>query len=210
MKFTNPLNALRKEPAQARSQATVDTILEATAQVLHDEGERAANTNRIAERAGFSIGTLYQYFPNRGAIMAALAMREYERVLARINGALATLDPDDPEPAIRAALRGFLGAFRGRFGVRRAILIGVMRHAPDDPRLSASAIEPMLATLEERLGGRFEPLGPVGRAVLAQALLGAVRGAVLDRSPFLGTPAHEEALMRIILGVMRPSQAGAQ
>lgn len=205
MKLPNPLKAFRKTPAQARSQATVDTILEATAQLLQDGGERTANTNRIAERAGFSIGTLYQYFPNRGAIMAALAMREYERVLARITDALDALDPDDPEPAIRAALDSFLGAFHGRFGVRRAILIGVMRHAPDDPRLSARAIEPMLATLEARLGGRIEPVGAVGRAVLAQALLGAVRGAVLDRSPCLGTPEHEEALMRLILGVMRPA-----
>ncbi len=203
-KPAKPLTELRKEPVQARSQATVDTILEATAQVLQAEGDQAATTNRIAERAGFSIGTLYQYFPNRGTILAALATREYARVVARIAAELTTLDPDDPEPAIRAALRSLLGAFNGRFGLRRSILLRVLRHAPDDPRLSAAAIEPVLAEVEQRLEGRIAPVGEVGRAVLAQALLGAVRAAILERSPYLGTPAHEEALLRIILGVMRP------
>ena len=137
-------------------------------------------------------------------VRPALATREYARVVARIAAELTTLDPDDPEPAIRAALRSLLGAFNGRFGLRRSILLRVLRHAPDDPRLSAAAIEPVLAEVEQRLEGRIAPVGEVGRAVLAQALLGAVRAAILERSPYLGTPAHEEALLRIILGVMRP------
>lgn len=200
---SNPLESMRKSPAQTRSQATVDTILEATAQVLQAEGERAATTNRIAERAGFSIGTLYQYFRNRESILAALATREYQRVLTQIESDLSTIDPADPEPAIRATLRSFLGAFGGRFGVRRTLVLATMRRAPDDPRLSAQAVEPLLAMIEARFDGHIAPLGPVGRAVLAQAILGAVRGALIDRSPYLGTPAHEQALMRLIMGMLR-------
>ena len=55
----------RKRPTQVRARRTVDLILEAAAQILARHGEEGMTTNHIAERAGFSIGTLYQYFPNR-------------------------------------------------------------------------------------------------------------------------------------------------
>jgi AcrR family transcriptional regulator len=56
-------NQRRRQPVQARGQRTLAAILQATAQILVKEGEAALTTNRIAERAGVSIGTLYQYFP---------------------------------------------------------------------------------------------------------------------------------------------------
>jgi AcrR family transcriptional regulator len=65
----------RKIPRQARSLATVEVILDAAALLLVDEGYEQATTNRIAERAGVSIGSLYQYFPNREAVVAAVAHR---------------------------------------------------------------------------------------------------------------------------------------
>ncbi|MUG94873.1 TetR family transcriptional regulator [Scytonema sp. UIC 10036] len=63
----------RKLPQQDRSKMTVDAILIATAHILTEEGYDTASTNRIAERAGVSIGSLYQYFPNKEALVAALA-----------------------------------------------------------------------------------------------------------------------------------------
>ena len=65
----------RKQPVQRRSKATVDAILVAAAQVFEAHGYAAGTTNRIAERAGVSIGTLYQYFPSKEAIAAALLER---------------------------------------------------------------------------------------------------------------------------------------
>lgn len=62
----------RKSPSQPRSRATYLAILEATAHILEAEGLDAANTNRIADRAGVSIGSLYQYFPGKTAIFAEL------------------------------------------------------------------------------------------------------------------------------------------
>lgn len=59
----------RRKPRQSRSRATVDAILQATAQVLVRDGYQKATTNRIAERAGVSVGTLYQYFPNKDALV---------------------------------------------------------------------------------------------------------------------------------------------
>lgn len=65
----------RKQPVQHRSKATVDVILVAAAQVFEAHGYSAGTTNRIAERAGVSIGTLYQYFPSKEAIAVALLER---------------------------------------------------------------------------------------------------------------------------------------
>lgn len=62
----------RKHPTQGRSRETVRAILEGAAQVLEREGYAAATTDRIAERAGVSVGSLYQYFPNKDAILLAL------------------------------------------------------------------------------------------------------------------------------------------
>ncbi|MGW5918995.1 TetR/AcrR family transcriptional regulator [Nocardia fluminea] len=67
-------DVIRKRPRQRRSKDTLDVMLEAAAQMFSREG-LAATTNRIAERAGFSIGTLYQYFPNKHAMLRELALR---------------------------------------------------------------------------------------------------------------------------------------
>jgi AcrR family transcriptional regulator len=203
-KLRNPLMMLRKAPTQARAQATVETILEASAQILQEGGEAALTTNRAAARAGFSIGTLYQYFPNRDAILIAMAQREQQRVLGRLAAVLDGLDPADPEATVRAAIRTLLGAFRGRHGVRRAILMTVVRRMPEDPRTSAGVAEPVLAAVATRWQEHFEPLGEAERFVLLRAVSGAVRAAAVERSPLLGTPAFEEALVRLVMGMLRP------
>jgi len=87
----------RKAPRQSRSQATVTAILDATARILVERGFAAASTNAVAERAGVSVGSLYQYFPNKEALIAALHARHGEQMMAVIQRALtkamdATLD----------------------------------------------------------------------------------------------------------------------
>jgi AcrR family transcriptional regulator len=79
----------RKRPLQARSQRTVEVVLRAAAQVFARRGYAGATTNHIAERAGVSVGSLYEYFPSKDAILVALMeahMREGEAVLARAAG----------------------------------------------------------------------------------------------------------------------------
>lgn len=67
----------RRSPRQARSRATYDAILEAASQILERDGLGAFNTNAVAGRAGVSVGTLYQYFPNKEAVLLAAASREF-------------------------------------------------------------------------------------------------------------------------------------
>src|SRR5450432_105209 len=70
----------RKSPVQARSTASVDAILEATVQVLLQVGKERLTTTRLALRAGVSVGTLYQYFPNKSALLQAVLKRHLSRV----------------------------------------------------------------------------------------------------------------------------------
>lgn len=87
----------RKAPRQSRSQATVTAILDATAHILLERGFAQTSTNAIAERAGVSVGSLYQYFSNKDELIAALHARHGEQMMAVIQRALtkamdATLD----------------------------------------------------------------------------------------------------------------------
>ena len=84
---TNP----RKLPQQDRSKFTVNAILTATAHILTEEGYDKASTNRIAERAGISIGSLYQYFPNKASLIAALRDRHVSSMMAIIESKLRNL-----------------------------------------------------------------------------------------------------------------------
>jgi AcrR family transcriptional regulator len=74
----------RKSPVQARSLASVDAILEATIQVLLSVGKERLTTTRVALRAGVSIGTLYQYFPNKSALLQAALKRHLNEVTAAV------------------------------------------------------------------------------------------------------------------------------
>ena len=74
-----PQIALRKQPKQARSAGLVTTILEAAVQVLEKEGAQRFTTARVAEKAGVSVGSLYQYFPNKAAILFRLQSDEWRQ-----------------------------------------------------------------------------------------------------------------------------------
>lgn len=85
------MTPLRKRPQQRRAAHTWDAIVEAAAQLFATLGLRGSTTNKIAERAGVSIGTLYQYFPNKQALLWAVAERHLERDGALLLEALARL-----------------------------------------------------------------------------------------------------------------------
>jgi AcrR family transcriptional regulator len=74
----------RKRPRQARARVTVDAIFEATIQLLVGEGPHQLTTTRVAERAGVSVGTMYQYFPNKQALIYALNERYLDALAGKI------------------------------------------------------------------------------------------------------------------------------
>jgi AcrR family transcriptional regulator len=81
---------MRKQPQQARSHATTEAILDATAHILGERGWAVCTTNAVAERAGVSIGSLYQYFPNKLALVEAVRRRHFDEVLAVLGAAADT------------------------------------------------------------------------------------------------------------------------
>lgn len=93
----------RKRPRQARSAATLDAIFEATIQVLLADGMRALTTTRVAERAGVSVGTMYQYFPHKQSLIYALNER-YLEVLADKVEATCRAETGHPVAEMLAAL----------------------------------------------------------------------------------------------------------
>jgi AcrR family transcriptional regulator len=102
----------RKSASQARSQATVEALLDATARILLHEGYDRASTNRIAVIAGVSIGSLYQYYPNKESLVAALVARHNRQILALLRDAMAAVASLDLESAMRELIGAMVDAHR--------------------------------------------------------------------------------------------------
>jgi len=110
----------RKKPVQRRARATIAVIVEAGAQVLTQQGISGFTTNHIAERAGVSVGTIYQYFPNKEAILVALQLTEMRQTLGLI--ALQLNDTRaSPKERMRNAIRAFLDSEQAELDLRRAL-----------------------------------------------------------------------------------------
>ncbi len=95
-----PAKSPRRRAKQRRATETVDAILSAAAQVLLREGYARATTNRIAERAGVSVGSVYQYFQHKDDVFDALIQRQVINLLTRL-----VADPPDPERPLEDMLR---------------------------------------------------------------------------------------------------------
>lgn len=121
----------RKQPVQERSRATVEAVLAATLQVLRKHGAAALTTTRVAEVAGVSVGSLYQYFPNKRALVAALKLQYFEQITGRT---LAAIHAARDLPLAAAV----------------AHIVGELLAAKRDNRVMALALHSSLA----ELGGR--------------------------------------------------------
>ena len=208
---TNP----RKQAVQARAVSTVDAILKATARILVKDGYDHASTNKIAAAAGVSIGSLYQYFPSKEALVAALAERHIQEMLAMVRRELPRLLALPLEE-----------------GVERAVRLMVEAHAID-PRLHKVLVEqvPRVGKLQKVEGVEREMV-ELTRAYLesrraeldvedlelsAYIVVGMIESlthaAVLTRPELLGEPFIREvarAVVRYLSPPARPLQSGSR
>lgn len=123
--------ASRKQPQQARSKATVTAVLDAMIRILDREGPDAATTTRVAEVAGISIGTLYQYFSHRDAILDALQDREFERAMEFMQRVLGKAGTEGPaEDVAREVIRGLLSLYAEAPGLHRVLALEGLRVTP--------------------------------------------------------------------------------
>ena len=125
-----PRAGVCRRPSQRRSQVTVTAILDAAARVFEERGFDAGTTNHVAERAGVSIGSLYEYFPNKDAMVVAVVERELERERSKL---LAILEPAATEHGLAAQLRAFvetLVALHAKRPALHRILFDQAEHPP--------------------------------------------------------------------------------
>jgi AcrR family transcriptional regulator len=102
----------RKHASQERSRATVDALVEATARILVREGFDKASTNRIAEVAGVSVGSLYQYFPGKEALVVAVIERHNQDLMRIVRAALADAALLSVEQGVRRIVAAAIRAHR--------------------------------------------------------------------------------------------------
>lgn len=107
-----PLTSPRKSASQERSKATVDALLSATARVLVKEGYDRASTNKVAEAAGVSIGSLYQYFPSKEALVAAVIERHIGEMMDVVRASLVRVAMVPLAEAARELVRVMIDAHR--------------------------------------------------------------------------------------------------
>ncbi len=197
--------APRKRPAQERAQATVDAILGATAHILVTDGFDRLSTNKVAARAGVSIGSLYQYFPSKDALVAALAERHHDEMLSVLGGALAAIDVDAAGgasledavvSAVTAAVSAMLDAHALDPALHRAISEGVPRSL-----LTAHLEETTLDVIRGWLERHRDRIGvadvDAGAFVIVSLVEGVAHNAVLHRPELLGAPLKRELVAMI-------------
>jgi AcrR family transcriptional regulator len=168
----------RKSPVQARSAASVDAILEATIQVLLTLGKERLTTTRVALRAGVSVGTLYQYFPNKSALLQAALKRHLDEVAGAVERVCREQKGNTLEHMATALINAFLEAklrntktsvalysvssdvdgarIAQQMGVRTSkAIVGMLASAREplakDPRLVAAMLQGAMAGVSRRL-----------------------------------------------------------
>lgn len=122
----------RNQPRQPRSRATVAVILDAAIRVLDREGLDALTTSRVAEVAGVSVGTLYQYFAHRDAIITALQDRELERASAMLERVLDTAQPLGDQELARSIVDELLRLYRAAPALHRVLAASGLSFAPPE------------------------------------------------------------------------------
>lgn len=199
-KSRQPIESKRRTPRQVRASETVSTILEGAAQILEAGGLAGFTTNAVAERAGVSIGTLYQYFSDKGAILRALAEREMAATLSAVAKTMRADAGLSVEDRVRATVRAIISAFHGRQRARKAVIQAVLAQGTTIEMLAPIAA--FIAQTDAHRPRELARLSPEQLFVLSRSLMGTIRAAVLEEQPFFRSRAFEDELVRLVLAYL--------
>lgn len=139
MNRRTPAKTARNQPRQLRSRATFTLILDAAIRVLDREGLEALTTSRVAEVAGVSVGTLYQYFAHREAIIEALQERELERAGAMLERLLQSGEELSDRELSRTVIQELLRLYRAAPALHRVLAVDGLRFSPPERVLAFDA-----------------------------------------------------------------------
>jgi AcrR family transcriptional regulator len=167
----------RKSPRQRRSHQTVDRIVESAARIFDEAGYPDTSTNEIAAEAGVSIGSLYQYFPNKDAILVEIARRHVTSSLAALDELVQRFDAQKPLDQLVASVITLL--IDQHEHDRLHLLIA--HRAPRSPELDQELerAQQHLVAVTERLLGQHGPTGR-DRLLAAQLVVAVVHAAIHD------------------------------
>jgi AcrR family transcriptional regulator len=184
-------------------------MLEAASQLIERDGLEALNTNRIAELAGVSIGTLYQYFRDKDALVAALTERELGAVTARTLEALSGAPPKAPGGRVRQIVHSVFTAFGGRSRVQRQLLARALAQGRSPPAAMAQVVAAarLSSSGVKVYDGRLQQLTETDAFVLTQAFAGVVRASLLLPPNVHSRQAIEDALVRLVMGFFASESA---
>ncbi|TWC31096.1 TetR family transcriptional regulator [Pseudomonas sp. SJZ079] len=174
----------RKTPIQARSQETLEVIHQAAIQVLMAEGLARCNTTRVAARAGVSVGSLYQYYPNRAALLAAVLAQHLEHVARAVECCCLALREKPLVEMAQALANAFLDAKMECPDVSKALYAVAEEHG--GAALVGMAKQRMHGAVAKMLSSacdaRFEKVETVALLLMA-ALAGPVRALLEHEIP---------------------------
>jgi AcrR family transcriptional regulator len=177
----------RKTPVQARSTVTVEAIFEATIQVLLSHGAERLTTTRVAQRAGVSVGTLYQYYPNKQSLLFAVLENHLNRVAATVEAACESACHKPLAEMIREMVEAFVDAKMERAEISMALYrvsteIGGPALLKRINQRSRKAVETMLQTTRDI----ESPPDSFAVDMMLSAMAGAMR-SLLEAGPSPGT-----------------------
>jgi AcrR family transcriptional regulator len=197
-----PATSPRKLPKQERSKFLVEAILDATSRVLVRDGYDDTTTTRVAEAAGVTIGSLYQYFPSKEALVAALVDRHLASITATLDS-LVPLAATTPLPDVVAMfVRAHLALHAVDPALHRALLEKVPaldRRASTIATRTAVAIRIRALLMLHRIPGDLDLIS----FLLVGLMDGLVQTAILDRPDLLSSPTFATELTSLITRYLR-------
>jgi AcrR family transcriptional regulator len=192
----------RKKPSQARAKDTAEAIMRATARILVKRGYQASTTNHIAEAAGVSIGSLYQYFPNKEAIVAALLERHLEETMGWLRVAAVAALEQPLEQAARTLIEGLIAAHRVDPDLHR-VFVEELPRVGSFERIHQLEQETLLlvrAYLEARVPKLIEHRKlDIVCFVIVHSVEALTHGVVLFRRDWLDDPAFLDEVVRLVV-----------
>jgi len=194
----------RRIPRQARSRALVEVILEATARVLAERGYAGTNTNLVAERAGVSVGSVYQYFPNKDSLITALHEQHAAQMQAAIEAVLAGAQPRGLRGHLAAIVHALLAAHQVAPELHRVL----EKEFPffDAPAEQSPADQGIFRRVRQLLQEHRGEIAPrdldLATWAVLQAMESLVHAAVITPSPRHGMAQVEQTIVDMLAGYL--------
>ena len=190
----------RRRPRQQRSLVTIEAIFEAAARILESTEPDALTTIRIAEVSGYGVGTIYDYFPNKDAILVAMARRELEKTFRSVQKIISTDLPAGNESMTRLAVRAVIRGFGGRQKLRRILLETMIAqgHSAELAQPVEKIAEYLIGSETNGAGTQLRRLRPENLYVLTRAVIGVIRAFVMESNTKFSQQLLENELTELI------------